>query len=64
MRRALCELSAAQRRALELAYLESHSHTEIAAILGLPLGTTKSRIRAGLINLRSQLITPVMAPQR
>lgn len=36
------------RQVIELAFCGGHSHTEIAVILDLPLGTVKSRIRAAL----------------
>lgn len=55
VREALGRLTAAQREALELAYFAGLSHTEIAAHLDLPVGTVKSRIIAGMKQLREQL---------
>lgn len=52
VRAALAELSAIQRQALELAYFCGYTHPEIAARLGLPVSTAKTRIRDGLIRLR------------
>ncbi len=57
VRAALAEMPPAQKKALELAYFEGMSHTEIAAKTGEPLGTIKTRIRSGLISLRSVLAT-------
>jgi RNA polymerase sigma-70 factor, ECF subfamily len=52
IRATLREMPTAQRSALEMAYFEGYSHSEIAAKTGEPLGTIKTRIRAGLMLLR------------
>ncbi|MBZ5704737.1 MAG: sigma-70 family RNA polymerase sigma factor [Acidobacteriia bacterium] len=52
VRTILAAMPAAQRIALEMAYFEGLTHTEIAAKTGEPLGTIKTRIRAGLLALR------------
>ena len=52
IRGALRSMSQPQRSALELAFFEGFTHTEIAEKSGEPLGTIKTRIRSGLLILR------------
>jgi RNA polymerase sigma-70 factor (ECF subfamily) len=55
VRAVLESLPAEQQGPLELAYFQGLSHTEIAAQTGSPLGTVKTRIRAGLTSIRKAM---------
>ena len=44
-----------QRRVIQLAYFEGFTHSEIAALLGVPSGTVKARMRLGLAKLSGSL---------
>ena len=55
VRGALASLTPVQREALELAYFGGYTHTEVATMLDLPVGTAKTRIRDGLIRLRDTM---------
>jgi RNA polymerase sigma-70 factor, ECF subfamily len=52
---ALAGLPAEQRRLIEAAFFEGYTHSELARRFGLPLGTVKTRIRAGMIAMRQQM---------
>jgi RNA polymerase sigma-70 factor (ECF subfamily) len=55
---ALVRLPVEQRQTIELAYMSGLSHAEIAAQVGVPVGTVKGRIRLGLDRLRQALGVP------
>ena len=60
VRAAVEALPPPQRQALSLAFLDDLTHEQIANFLDLPLGTAKTRIRAGLQTLRTYL-SPLFA---
>lgn len=62
VRTALAALPAEQRRALVLAAYGGRTAKEISAIEAIPLGTAKTRIRAGLAKLRAALEDEEAAP--
>ncbi|GAC1483045.1 MAG: sigma-70 family RNA polymerase sigma factor [Candidatus Dormibacteria bacterium] len=51
----LNDLPEGQRRAIELSYFGGLSHPQVAAVMGLPLGTVKGRQRLGLQKMRRSL---------
>jgi len=62
LRGAMQELPEDQSQVIELAYFGGFSHSEIAEMLGMPLGTVKGRMRLGLEKIRSQL-AEAMTPE-
>ena len=60
VRQAIAALAPPQRTALELAYYEGLSHSEIAQRLGEPLGTVKTRIRQAMLSIRRSLV-PILS---
>jgi RNA polymerase sigma-70 factor (ECF subfamily) len=59
VRVALADLPVDQRDALEQAYFQGLSHSEIAERTGIPLGTIKTRIRSGLQRLREAMASEI-----
>jgi RNA polymerase sigma-70 factor (ECF subfamily) len=55
VREVLDSLPPDQQASLDLAYFQGLSHTEIAERTGSPLGTVKTRIRAGLMSIRKAM---------
>src|SRR3990170_5433887 len=55
VRRVLETLPEAQRRTIELAYFGGYTQVELAALMGVPLGTVKGRMRIGLQKMRRAL---------
>lgn len=56
VRHALADLSQAQRAVIELAFYGGLTHAEIAEQLREPLGTIKTKVRSGLMKLRTALV--------
>jgi RNA polymerase sigma-70 factor (ECF subfamily) len=52
LRRLLQSLPSEQRQLIELAFYEGYTHSELAELLHLPLGTVKTRLRMGMQKLR------------
>ena len=58
VRKCLNTLTALQFESVRLVYFDGHTVAEVAALLGMPLGTIKTRIRDGLIRLRNCVVNP------
>jgi RNA polymerase sigma-70 factor (ECF subfamily) len=56
VREAMSTLPAEQSQVIELAYFGGFSHSEIADLLGAPIGTVKGRMRLGLEKMRGALV--------
>ncbi|MFD5831825.1 sigma-70 family RNA polymerase sigma factor [Lentzea sp. NPDC060358] len=55
VRRCLRSLTELQRESVLMAYYQGYTYPEVASLLGVPLGTVKTRMRDGLIRLRDCL---------
>ncbi|SDC33817.1 ECF RNA polymerase sigma factor SigK [Actinokineospora iranica] len=55
VQRCLTTLTEVQRESILLSYFRGHTYAETASVLGIPLGTVKTRMRDGLIRLRDCL---------
>jgi RNA polymerase sigma-70 factor (ECF subfamily) len=55
VRAALAQLPPAQREALALAYFGGYTQREVATLVGVPLGTVKTRMAAGMRKLKQAL---------
>jgi RNA polymerase sigma-70 factor (ECF subfamily) len=62
VRRALNDLPADQRIAIEMAYFDGYSYREVAVVLAEPEGTVRSRIRSGMLKMRAALQAEEVSP--
>jgi RNA polymerase sigma-70 factor (ECF subfamily) len=63
VRGALTELPSEQSKVIELAYFGGFSHSEIAEMLSMPLGTVKGRMRLGIEKIRTLLAEGLGMPE-
>ncbi|MEA9985804.1 MULTISPECIES: sigma-70 family RNA polymerase sigma factor [Subtercola] len=55
VKKAMGQLTELQRQAVSLAYYGGYSHSEVAEMLHVPIGTVKTRLRDGMIRLRDEM---------
>ena len=55
LKKVLTKLKGELRVLIDLSYFQGFTHEEISKILGIPLGTVKTRIRSALIQLRTMI---------
>lgn len=55
LKKLLTKLNEESRKLIDLSYFQGFTHEEIAKMLGIPLGTVKTRIRTAIIQLRSMI---------
>ncbi len=55
VKKAMTKLTEIQRQAVSLAYYGGYSHSEVASMLDVPIGTVKTRLRDGMIRLRDEM---------
>ena len=55
LKKMLTKLSDDSRKLIDLSYFQGFTHEEIAKMLGIPLGTVKTRIRTAIIQLRTMI---------
>jgi RNA polymerase sigma-70 factor (ECF subfamily) len=55
LRKLLTKLNEESRKLIDLSYFQGFTHEEIAKMLGIPLGTVKTRIRTAIIQLRTMM---------
>ena len=55
LKKLLATLNEESRKLIDLSYFQGFTHEEIARMLGIPLGTVKTRIRTAIIQLRTMI---------
>ncbi len=55
LKKLLTTLNEESRKLIDLSYFQGFTHEEIAKLLGIPLGTVKTRIRTAIIQLRTMI---------
>jgi len=55
LKKMLTTLNEESRKLIDLSYFQGFTHEEIAKMLGIPLGTVKTRIRTAIIQLRTMI---------